>query len=261
MQGIYLIRNKVNGKVYVGQSINVFERFEGHLKDLRRNKHHSPHLQQAFMKYGEKVFEHSVLEEVLDETRLESREQYWIDFYDSMNREKGYNMRGAGLHGKLSEETKKKISESVKKLEISDEARKKISQAVSGNKNGMYGKNHSEETKIKISNSKKGQVISKEARIRASETKKLRGSLIGEKNGMFGKPSPMRGKKLTIEQREKLSISKAKITKEQVLIIINLLKQGKKVSEISKQLNLSRSIVYKIKNGATWVHITRGPVI
>lgn len=52
--GIYQIKNKINGKVYIGQSINIEKRLKRHLNDLRKLKHRNQHLQNAFNKYGEK---------------------------------------------------------------------------------------------------------------------------------------------------------------------------------------------------------------
>lgn len=48
MIGIYRIRNTSNGKVYIGQSVNIEQRWRQHLYELRRDSHHSPHLQYAY---------------------------------------------------------------------------------------------------------------------------------------------------------------------------------------------------------------------
>lgn len=47
MQGVYWWLNLVNGKVYVGSSIDVTRRKTGHLNALRKGVHHSPHFQAA----------------------------------------------------------------------------------------------------------------------------------------------------------------------------------------------------------------------
>ena len=56
VSGIYLIENTVNGKVYVGSAVNFNERFRVHNYYLSRGSHHSPKLQYAWNKYGEKSF-------------------------------------------------------------------------------------------------------------------------------------------------------------------------------------------------------------
>lgn len=47
MVGIYKIENKVNGKVYIGQSIDIKIRWYNHRKELNGNRHHNEHLQNA----------------------------------------------------------------------------------------------------------------------------------------------------------------------------------------------------------------------
>lgn len=88
MIGIYAIKNLVSGKMYIGKSINILKRNHEHLYELRRNIHHSEHLQNAYNKYGENVFVFGVVEECNKED-LDKQEKYWIDYYDSYN--KGYN--------------------------------------------------------------------------------------------------------------------------------------------------------------------------
>lgn len=54
--GIYQIRNTVNGKIYVGSAKILKRRWSTHRECLRKNKHHSRHLQSAWNKHGEAVF-------------------------------------------------------------------------------------------------------------------------------------------------------------------------------------------------------------
>jgi group I intron endonuclease len=68
--------------------------------------------------------------------------------------------------GPMSDEVKKKISESLRKRFLTEETKKKISES-------KLGKKHSDETKSKMSESQKGKVISEECR------QKIRESLLG----------------------------------------------------------------------------------
>jgi group I intron endonuclease len=92
--GIYKIVNKVNGLVYIGSSKSIESRFWGHKTSLRRKEHHSTHLQYAWLKYGEENFNFEILEDIQNPTKelLESREQYWIDYYNSADKKFGYNV-------------------------------------------------------------------------------------------------------------------------------------------------------------------------
>lgn len=109
--GIYLIKNKINNKVYVGQSNNFQNRKREHFNRLKNNNHTNEHLQKSWNKYGNENFEFIVLEEC-DINYLDEREIYWINYFNSTNNKFGYNLESGGhLNKKLSEETKRKISE------------------------------------------------------------------------------------------------------------------------------------------------------
>lgn len=76
--GIYKIANKINGKIYIGKSLDVKERKYSHFYKLRKNEHGNQYLQVSFNKYGEENFEFSIIEFVADNL-LNIREIYYID--------------------------------------------------------------------------------------------------------------------------------------------------------------------------------------
>ena len=63
MCGVYMIKNKINGKFYIGSSVDITYRWARHKRQLRNGNHHSIHLQRAWDKYGEENFEFKVIEE------------------------------------------------------------------------------------------------------------------------------------------------------------------------------------------------------
>ena len=75
---IYWIKNKLNGKFYVGSTVQRYVRWKTHRNKLRSGKHHCAHLQSAWNKYGEDVFEFKVVEHVLDAADLQSAEDRWL---------------------------------------------------------------------------------------------------------------------------------------------------------------------------------------
>ena len=79
---VYKIENTVNGKVYIGSTIDFYRRKHEHFLFLLNKSHHSAKLQADYDKYGENAFFMSVIEECADDIRLD-REQYYIDLYDS----------------------------------------------------------------------------------------------------------------------------------------------------------------------------------
>jgi group I intron endonuclease len=135
---IYLIFCLGNQKSYVGQSKSVKKRIADHRAALRNNRHINSYLQLAFTKYGENLFTFTVLEYPEDTSveNLTIREQYWIDFFDSMNREKGFNLREAEDRSSFTEEHRQKISEAKKgkKRVFTDEHKVNLSVGLRGRK-------------------------------------------------------------------------------------------------------------------------------
>jgi group I intron endonuclease len=130
--GVYCIDNLVNGKKYIGQSINVVYRFYQHRSDLKCNRHSNKHLQNAWNEYGSDNFMFYILKECTSE-ELDELEMFYISYFDTMNQDYGYNFEGGGNTRKVqSDETRKKISE-----HHAD---------VSGENNPFFGKKHSQES-------------------------------------------------------------------------------------------------------------------
>jgi group I intron endonuclease len=114
LSGIYKIQH-IDGKMYVGSAINIDKRWKLHLAQLHSNRHHSILLQRAWNKYGEVAFKFEVLEIVDNPTKelLEEREQFWMDYYQCYDPEKGYNVAikaGTNLGIKKSKEARLKLS-------------------------------------------------------------------------------------------------------------------------------------------------------
>lgn len=87
---IYIIRNSINDKVYIGQTrLSLEERFMRHISDSKRNeKWHRP-LYNAIRKFGENKFYIELIEDC-DSSLADAKEMYWIKQYNS-NNENGYN--------------------------------------------------------------------------------------------------------------------------------------------------------------------------
>lgn len=60
MIGVYMIRNNINGKVYIGQSVDVRDRLWHHKSMLKNNRHENSYLQNSWNKYGADAFEFMV---------------------------------------------------------------------------------------------------------------------------------------------------------------------------------------------------------
>ena len=107
--GIYLLRNEIDGKIYIGQSTNLSKRKRQHKNLLNNNKHFNEHLQKAYNKYGN-VFKFEIIEYCsIDE--LDNREMYWINKFNTTNKKYGYNILNGGT------QFKKHSQESIDKIQ------------------------------------------------------------------------------------------------------------------------------------------------
>lgn len=88
---IYVIRNILNGKVYVGSSLKVLARMVAHKHGLNRKTHRNVYLQNAWDKHGSEGFSWEIVERCTEGNRLE-REQAWIDKLKAADRRHGYNV-------------------------------------------------------------------------------------------------------------------------------------------------------------------------
>lgn len=84
---IYIIKNKVNDKVYIGKTnLSVEKRFKQHIRECKKSRCEKRPLYAAMLKHGTDNFYIECLEETQDTNQ---REQYWIQYYKSY--QSGYN--------------------------------------------------------------------------------------------------------------------------------------------------------------------------
>lgn len=148
VSGIYKITNLTNEKFYLGSSNDCHQRWIEHLSDLRRNQHHSIHLQRAWNKYGESNFIHEIIEEVNNIEVILEKEQYWLDILKPYYKDIGYNIcsvAGKTTGFKHSEETKKLLSKLGKGLKRTEETKQRISKGLKGINTWTKDKKQSEE--------------------------------------------------------------------------------------------------------------------
>jgi group I intron endonuclease len=200
--GIYGLRNKINNKWYIGQTVQPFR--DRWMVYKRLHCYHQPKLLAALTKYGYNNFEKIILELCpRDENILNTKETYWITDKDSVNN--GYNIIAIG--GTC----------------------------------GMLGKSHTEETKIKMSNAKRGKPFSDSHKKGISNGWVLRrlrpDGGIPESARKKISASHM-GKSLSEEHKEKLRVPKSPEHRRKIADanrIKNAKNIGKKLSDSHKQ--------------------------
>lgn len=178
---VYIHINKINNKAYIGQTVygnDINLRWKnngkGYLKRDNNGNFTQPVFANAINKYGWDNFEHIIWANNLTAQEANYIEKILIELFDTTNSKYGYNIRSGGKNSTLSEETKRKISESRKGK-------------YSGINNPWYGKHPSDET-----------------------IQKMRDNHAD----FSGKNSPNYGKKLSDETRKKISENHADITGE-----------------------------------------------
>ena len=167
--GIYKWTNKLTNDIYIGQSVDLAKRFIRYFNLSYLKNRETLIISRALIKYGYSSFQLEILE-YCDIADLTEREQYYLDKLNPK-----YNIlkiAGSSLGHKLTEETKAKISQSLKGIYVNE-------------KSALYGRTHSEETKALMARDPSPLQLSK-----------------GEGGKKFGANNPLSGKTHTEETKE-----------------------------------------------------------
>ena len=134
MYVIYMHRNKINGKVYIGQT---GQKPSYRWKVGGKGYETCCLMWKAIQKYGWDNFEHIILKENLSLEEANFYEEYYIKIFNSRDKKFGYNIRQGGNNSVMSESTKQKLSYKLSK-----------------ENHPFYGKHHSEKSKNQIRETK-----------------------------------------------------------------------------------------------------------
>jgi group I intron endonuclease len=194
---IYLAKNRVNGKVYIGKTVNsLSDRKARHLYAVRKNRE-IVYFHNAIKKYGEKAFSWEVLYIAKTSKDLSLMEEFYICVYKANDRRYGYNRTngGEGCEGYKHTDNTRALLSAGKKGKVV------------GPDNPMYGRHHSDETRKLQSESKSGANNPFWGKKRPDHAAKMRGrknisaARKGVDNPNYGKKRPesvlikMRGNK------------------------------------------------------------------
>jgi group I intron endonuclease len=161
--GIYKIswHDSEKGLFYYGQSQNVYKRAQQHLRSLRRGDHENRLLQEAYDKYGKPSIEFVLF---CSKAALNKREQELLDAYFDWPGNCNLAPNATGTRGyKMTDESRKKISELRIGKSLSEDHKRKISEGLYrrtargwkrvrrfGESNHFFGKKHTEETRLRM---------------------------------------------------------------------------------------------------------------
>lgn len=157
--GIYMIMNNLNGKIYIGQSVDILTRWKHHLWHAKRGDEN--HLYRSIREFGEKNFSFCILKETTD---LDYFEKFFIKLYHSDDASLGYNLTQGGQdHGW------KEFNDRVKTGEIP---------------HPMTGHIWTDEQKLNMSNGRKGKYCGSDHYL-SKMSENERKNFVKEKNGTF----------------------------------------------------------------------------
>lgn len=276
--GIYKITSP-SGKVYIGQSRHILIRWRDH----KRDKKAKGKVFYSFRKYGPDAHVFDIIHELpkdVDQIVLNQYEQLYMDLYRDCNVFL-LNIKGAGSTGKISQETKNKLSISLKGktpwnkgvktnlipwnkgqigvVKFSDEIRKKISEANKGHKNNL-GRKMDDKTRLAIAKANIGRKMSSEQKDKISRARTERPNRGGVKN---------KGKIRTLENRNKISDSlknrtdnKGSMHNMAILNEVQVIEIRRKyiprkhsAQKLANEYSVCKSTILGIVNNETWQHI------
>lgn len=249
---IYMYVNKVNGRKYIGQSVNFNRRHREHLnKDGLL-------IEKAIKKYGISNFEIIILEEDLNSVEeMNNLERYYIEKYETLVSQGGYNIQRGGNGWEVTEQFRRECSR-----RNVGENNYFYGKRFCGDSNPFFGKAHTEETKTRLreawkekyengfKNPRLGQSLSEEQKLKISKTKREK-----KANGWV---SPRKGCKMTEETRQKMKDNHADFrggnhprAKRVVQLDENgeVIREFSCVKEASEYLNISYATAKKLARG------------
>ena len=179
--GIYQIKNLINGKIYIGQSVRLYKRRRHHFEDFKHNRHGNTHLRNSVNKYGVENFKFSVLLRCHPE-HLTFFEQRAVDILKPQYN-KLLKCVTSAFGYKHTQEQNERHSKAMTGFRHSEESKKKISD----NRKEYYKYNFSpakgrvctEETREKLKNAWKNKEIqrnplsNKEVKLLSKQNKQM----------------------------------------------------------------------------------------
>jgi len=139
---VYLVSNKINGKIYIGYTSNPHIRWLQH-KNPNHKYSGGNLLKKAIKKYGTGNFKFEILETFAIKNDALDAEVFWISYLKSLGAQL-YNLTDGGESGSSVWKGKHLPQRMKDKMSISHTGKHK------GTLNIMYGKNHTTESKMKV---------------------------------------------------------------------------------------------------------------
>ena len=228
--GIYIIKNSIDEKVYIGECKNFYKRFGRHLSQLRRGVHYNSKLQNFVNKYGIDILSFDIIEEMPGSSSDErvDKEIFYIRKYNSIDA--GFNLvEDSRLMAHITEEARQKSSKSLLGIKRDEDFKEKVKEGLKEyylNHPNIKRKPWSEDRKRK-----RRQYI-KEHPEKYKDREASSGNRINHKRG---EESPF-----------------TKLTNDTVLKIKEAIANGEKRRDIIVKFDITIDIYKSIQSGKSW---------
>lgn len=221
VMGVYCIVHTRSGRIYIGSSNAIGERWGSHRSCLRRGVHKNLRLQRAWDKHGEDAFVFDILERVESRDQLVPREKAWLTRTNSWNPEVGYNLTG-GANGAGNHRTpEQRAAQSAR----------------------MKGVPKTAEHRANIWATRE-------------VTEEFREQMAANGRMGRGKRKPVEfGPNVGLRQRG-IGNHRAKLTDVVVVEIMRRLANGEKGRKLATEYEVAESVISCIKHGRVWQHLT-----
>lgn len=227
---IYKITNMINGKIYIGQSVDFKQRWRQHKKESLKELP-SMIINQAMKKHGIDNFIFEVISSIIPikneieycKIADELEEQFIKEYQSHISLRKGYNVSRGGMTSPKSEEWKQYMSNKIHQLHIdglydntlsgyqlghqhSEETLLNMSKSLKGRESPMKNKSHTEEAKEKNRLSHIGKSHEGNKNFKHTEEAKIKIGIASKGNKYcLGKTPYNKGISPSIEAKEKMS--------------------------------------------------------
>lgn len=233
--GVYKLENTVNGKFYIGSAKDIYSRWDQHESMLENNRHPNNYLQHAWDKYGANNFLFSIVEICEPEKRLE-REQFYLDTTNCCDHSIGYNIMTSVIMYEIPMDVRNKISETLKGKYCGEKSA-----------NSIYA-----EEQIK-------EVIQDllDPHLKLREIADRNNVSIGVVDNVYTKKAWLHlTKDIMFPKRNTIS-DNAKLSKEDIPNIIEMIMSGMTDNDIAIKYNVNRKTISDIRCHKTWAKYTQ----